>query len=115
MKAFNLVFKILLALFFVICLVVHVQGLLYHSYPESNVSHVIHLVSYSVCLLTTLRVINYRLLLYLAGLVYPFCYHANCLWMHYNLEHKISPVCLLVVVLMPLGAGWIWSQRKMKI
>lgn len=106
----KIVLKVLLALFLVICVGVHVYGLFTHFNDESDLSHIVHLLSYSLCLFTFLRPVKYRLWLYLAGLPYPFVYHALCLGRTYNEHQTVNYICLLVVVLLPAMAYWIWLE-----
>jgi hypothetical protein len=103
--------KTLLVVFLLVCVAVHVYGLFTRFNNESNLSHIIHLLSYTLCLFTFLKVIRYRLWLYLAGLVYPFVYHAVCLGKTYNELNTVNYVCLLVVVLLPAIAYWIWWEE----
>jgi hypothetical protein len=107
--------KVLLTVFLVICVGVHVYGLLTHFNNETDLSHIIHLLSYSVCLFTFLKRVKFRLWLYLAGLVYPFAYHALCLGKAYSELHTVNYVCLLVVVLLPAMAYWIWLDESTTI
>jgi|GEM_PF-2518442 hypothetical protein len=115
MKALSLTINILFTLFLLICIGVHVAGLATHYSDEPVYSHVIHLTSYCICLYALLRPIPYRTLIYVLAAVYPFLYHANCAYRHYTLQGKLSPVCILVVVLMPLIGVWIWKQGSLSI
>ena len=87
-------------------------GLATHFNKESNLSHVVHLLSYGICFFTFLKAVKFRLPLYLLAAIYPFAYHANCAWMTYSQLGKLNGVCLYVVVMLPLGAFWILSQRE---
>lgn len=102
--------KTLLTVFLLICIGVHVYGLFTHFNDESDLSHVVHLLSYSLCLFAFVKPVKHRLFLYLAGLVYPFAYHALCLGKTYSQQHAVNYVCLLVVVLLPAMAYWIWLE-----
>src|ERR1700722_1316092 len=96
--------NILFTIFLIICIAVHVVGLATHYSNEPVYSHIIHLVSYCICLLALLRPIPYRTLIYCLAAIYPFCYHANCAWVSYTLHDKFNGICILVVVEMPLIA-----------
>lgn len=106
------IIKTLLAVFLVVCVGVHVYGFFIHFNNESDLSHVIHLLSYSLCLFTFLKPVQYRVWLYFAGLVYPFVYHALCLGNTYHEHRTVNYVCLLVVVLLPAMAYWIWLEEN---
>ena len=111
MKAARIGIDILFTLFLLICIGVHVVGLATHYSDEPVYSHCIHLLSYCLCLYALLRKgIPYRALIYFLAAVYPFLYHGNCAWMSYTLHGRLNPVCILVVVLMPLIGFWIWRQ-----
>jgi hypothetical protein len=104
--------KILISLFLAICIGVHIYGLFYHPFPESDLSHVIHLASYSLCLYSLLSDIKFRFLLYSLGALYPFIYHANCFINQLVELHKFHPICFQVISILPIGAYWIFLQRK---
>jgi hypothetical protein len=106
------VVKILLATFLSICVGVHIYGLIYHPFPESDLSHVIHILSYSLCLFTFLRPIKFRLLLYCIGAVYPFFYHARCFFMPLIELHKFNVICLEVIIVLPLAGLLILKQNR---
>jgi hypothetical protein len=108
----NLAAKILIATFLIICVAVHVYGLFSHSFPESDLSHVVHIISYSLCLFTFLRPVKFRLPLYVLGAVYPFLYHANCFFTPLIQQQKFNAVCLLVIVILPLAAWWVAKQNR---
>jgi hypothetical protein len=111
MKVFNLIIRALFSIFLAICIGVHIYGLLTHFNNESNASHVVHLISYSLCFYAFLKPINYRLALYSFGSIYPFLYHAHCAWLSYAQYSKWNGVCILVVVMLPLGALWVWQEK----
>ena len=113
MKAIRITINILFGLFLLICIGVHITGLVTHYSDEPVYSHIIHLVSYCMCLYALLRAIPMRTLIYGLAAVYPFLYHANCAWMSYSLHDKLNPICILVVVLMPLIGVWIWKQSSL--
>lgn len=111
MKPLEIVVKILFALFFIPAIGVHVYGLIHPFTDESIPSHIIHVLSYSICFYTFLRPMKYRLALYGLAAIYPFAYHANCFFSHLLQQNKFTPVCLLVIVMMPMGAVWIkWRK-----
>ena len=114
MKGTKLAVTVFFALFLVICIAVHVVGLATHYSDEPVYSHIIHTISYCICLFTLLRPVAYRTLLYSLAAIYPFCYHANCAWMHYSLQGKLSPICIYVVIMMPLCGVWIWRQSNLR-
>jgi hypothetical protein len=110
MKTLSLIFKYYLALFLVICLGVHVYGLYTHYSNETTQSHITHLVSYSLCLLAVLVKLRYRFLVYSFASVYPFLYHANCAWAGYINAGRLNPICIYVVIMMPLGMLWVLTE-----
>ena len=110
----NTVVKVLLAVFLTICVLVHVYGLIYHPFPESDLSHIIHILSYSLCLFTFLRPVKYRLLLYCMGAIYPFIYHANCFFTPLIELHKFNSICMLVIIVLPL-AGWLVYKQSRSV
>jgi hypothetical protein len=107
MKTVRLITTTLFVLFFVPAIAVHFIGLFKHITDESTASHLIHVFSYSLCLYTILFAVKHRLSLYAIGAVYPFLFHANCFLTPLLQQNKISPICLLVIVMLPLGALWI--------
>jgi cytochrome bd-type quinol oxidase subunit 2 len=114
MKATRLLVNILFTLFLLICIGVHVVGLTTHFSDEPVYSHIIHLISYCLCLYALLRQVPYRHFIYLFAAVYPFLYHGRCAWNSYSLHGKLNAVCILVVVLMPLIGAWIWGQSNIR-
>jgi hypothetical protein len=112
MKAFDIAGKIFFALFFIPAIGVHVYGLIHPFTDESIPSHIVHVLSYSICFFTLLRPVKFRLLLYCVAAIYPFLYHANCFLTHLLQQDKLTPVCLLVIIMMPLGAIWIIWKNK---
>ncbi|MDB5283255.1 MAG: hypothetical protein JWO06_2330 [Bacteroidota bacterium] len=112
MKAIQVITKILFTIFLVICISVHVYGLIAPFSTEPVWSHIVHTISYCACLFTLLVSVKYRLGIYIVGACYPFIYHANCAWHSYADLGKLNPICLLVVVMMPLAAVFIWNMEK---
>jgi len=113
MKATRITITTLFTIFFLICIGVHLVGLFTRYSDEPVISHIVHTISYSVCLLTLLKPLRLRTLLYSSAAVYPFLYHANCAWVNYSVYGKLNPICILVVVMMPLCALWIWKQNNL--
>ena len=113
MKPLQLTIHGLFIVFLLICIGVHVTGLVTHYSDEPVYSHIIHLISYCVCLYALLRAIPMRTLIYVLAAVYPFLYHANCAWMSYSLHGRLNPICILVVILMPLIGVWIRKQSSL--
>ena len=109
-----LVLKVLMNVFLLICIGVHIWGLMSPVTSEPVYSHVIHLVSYSVCLVSLTRPFLWARVAYTIGAVYPFIYHARCVWEHYETYHRLSPVCILVVVLLPVGMLLIGYKEQAK-
>ncbi len=99
----NRLAPILLSLFLVVCIAVHVLGLIYHPTQESNLSHIAHLVSYSLCLLCCLRPLPYANWIYVTATVYPFVYHGICAYESLTKLGKPNWICFLVIILLPLG------------
>ena len=112
MKPTKLIITLLFALFLLICIGVHIVGLVTKYSDEPIYSHIIHTICYCTCLFALIRPLRYRTEIYSVAAVYPFLYHANCAWMHYSLQGKLHPICILVIILMPLIAAWIWSQTN---
>ncbi|HLP50896.1 MAG TPA: hypothetical protein VK154_08425 [Chitinophagales bacterium] len=111
MKTIQVFVAVLFSLFFIPAIGVHVYGLFVPITQESTASHIIHILSYSVCLITFLRPISYRLLLYSLAAIYPFMFHANCFFIPLLQQNKFNAVCLLVIVMLPLGGLWIYKSR----
>lgn len=105
------VIRVLVALFLSICVAVHVYGLITRFNNESIPSHIIHLLSYSLCLFTFLRPVKYRLALYLLGTVYPVWYHAACFFTQLSQLHKFNSICFQVIVILPLAALLLWQGQ----
>lgn len=112
MKYLNISFKVLFSLFLVICIAVHVYGLLTRFNDESVLSHIVHTLSYSVCLFTFLYPVKYRLILYFFGAVYPVAYHAKCFLSQIVYQSKFNSICFLVIFILPLAAVVIWKNVK---
>lgn len=108
----HVIVTVLFSLFFIPAVGVHVYGLFAPITQESTASHIIHIVSYSVCFFTFLRAIKYRLLLYALAAVYPFMFHANCFFTPLVQQNKFNAVCLLVIVMLPLGGLWIYKYDR---
>ncbi len=107
-----MIVKILLGTFLAICVGVHIYGLFYHSFNEPDWSHIVHIISYSLCLFTFLRPIKFRIWLYLLGAVYPFFYHARCFFVPLIELHKFNHICLEVIIVLPLAAWFILKQNR---
>ena len=102
--------RILLIIFLLICIGVHVTGLLSPFSDEPVWSHIVHLVSYIVCLLCMIRQTSFAWLAYTIGAIYPFIYHARCAWQQYEVYHRYSAICVFVVVMMPIGLALLWRK-----
>lgn len=107
----DVIFRRLMILFLIICLGVHVVGLARPFSSEPVWSHIVHLVSYCLCLYCVVSPPQIGWLLYTIGAIYPFVYHARCAWSQYTLYGHLAAICILVVVLMPAG-GWLVGSRK---
>ena len=108
----SIIAKILLGTFLAIGVAAHLYGLLYHAFSEPDWSHVVHIISYSLCLFTFLRPIKFRLLLYCIGAVYPFLYHANCFFVPLVKLHKFNSICFQVIIVLPLAGLFILKQNR---
>jgi hypothetical protein len=108
----NKLLTILLSLFFVVCVFIHVYGLFYHVSDESILSHIVHIVSYSACFAAVVKNFKFPVYIYWLGAVYPFMFHAVCLYKSVSIANHISGICLLVVVLLPVAGCWIQIGRK---
>ena len=109
-----LVLKIVMILFLLICIGVHLKGILSPFSDEPTWSHIVHLVSYSICLISIARPFPMAMMTYTFGAIYPFIYHARCVWTQHELYQRWSPICILVVVLMPVGMI-VAAGRKKKV
>ena len=112
MKTTLLIIRGLIALFLTIAVTVHVVGLFMHVSDECILSHIIHIISYSICLFTFLRPVKFRLLLFGVGAVYPFYYHANCFFTHFFQQHYFNSICFEVIVVLPLAALLLFTQKE---
>ena len=113
MKTTRLVIRILIALFLSVAVVVHLVGTFFPGkLPEPLWSHVVHIISYGLCLFTFLRPVKHRVFLFLLGAVYPFMYHANCFFTQLVNSGKFNHICFEVIVILPLAALLIWRNEK---
>jgi hypothetical protein len=138
MKAIQLATKILFAIFFVICIAVHIVGPFTQISNEPLWSHIVHAISYCICLYVLLiagtkpndktkelalsppsrgaclpeRQGFRRGWIYIAAACYPFVFHANCAWHSYFDYNKLNAICLLVIVMMPLAGLFIWNMER---
>lgn len=106
--------KILMATFLVVCVGVHVQGIISPFTSEPLWSHIVHIISYTLCLIAIIRPFSRAWVAYTIGAIYPFMYHARCVWMTYDIHHWLSPVCTLVIVLLPAGCWLVWPKGPSK-
>lgn len=104
--------KVLISLFLLIAVGVHVAGLFVHVSDESVLSHIIHLLSYSICLFAFLRPVKFRLIIYSIGMLYPVFYHACCFFKQLLELKKFNLICLEVIVILPMAAVLIWQNEK---
>lgn len=104
--------RILVALFLVICILVHVVGLVTPVSDETLLSHLVHLASYGMCLAAFWLSFSMRIPVYLVGAVYPVYFHGQCLLHTWTSAHRINVICLLVVVILPLTAIWMFYQHR---
>lgn len=112
MKYQNTGFKVLFSLFLVICIAVHIYGLLTRFSDESIPSHIVHILSYSLCLFAFLYPVKYRLIIYLFGAVYPVAYHANCFFTQLIYQGKFNSICFMVIFILPLTAIILLKNEK---
>ena len=112
MKTILFILRVLIALFLTIAVTVHVVGLFMKVSDESILSHIVHIIGYSLCLFTFLRQIKFRLLLFGVGAVYPFYYHANCFFTHLIQQHHFNYICFEVIIVLPLAALLIFTQKE---
>ncbi len=85
---------------------VHIYGLFSRFNDETVLSHIVHTISYALCLFAVLysQKGNRLKYLYILGAVYPFYYHARCFFLQLSGTADVTiVVCLLVAVAMPLG------------
>ena len=112
MKATHLTIRILIALFLVICILVHVVGLVRPFSEETVLSHILHIISYGMCLAAFWLYFPFRIPVYLIGAVYPLYIHGDCLAHYLSAEHRVNIICLLVVVVLPLAAIWMFYEHR---
>lgn len=110
----KLISKILMTIFLLICVGVHVRGVLVPFSSEPLGSHIIHIISYTLCLVSILRQFSWAWVAYTFGAIYPFFYHARCTWMEYSIHERFSPVCIFVIILLPAGIGLVWPKSMAK-
>lgn len=108
----NNIHSILFSIFLTICIAVHIYGLFTHFNNESNTSHIIHLISYALCLYTYNANVPAKWALYTIGIVYPVAYHANCFFGQLIRIHNINFICLLVTVWLPLVSVQLFFANK---
>lgn len=111
MKTARLIIRILISVFLVIAITVHVIELLHPTLSEPVWSHIVHLISYSLCLFTFLREVRFRLLLYFIGTIYPLAYHTHCFATQLLEFDKFNTICFLVIVILPLAALVVWQNK----
>lgn len=100
------------SLFLMFCAGVHVYGLFVPFNSESTGSHIIHLLSYLLCLYSFHSKSSYSKWMYLAGMVYPVAFHAVCAYSTYIHQHRINGICVWVVVALPLAWLWMISDNR---
>lgn len=100
----------LLQAFFVVCILIHVYGLYSPITDESVTSHIIHIISYTLCLLGLGLLSAPSLFFYSIGVLYPFYYHFSFLVKQWMADYSINFICLLVSVVLPLG--WLLFRKK---
>lgn len=112
MNPLRLILKILFSFFFTVSVLVHIIGLIKPFSDEPVFSHIIHIVSYSICLFMTIRAGKHPLVLFLAAALYPFLFHSYCAIMPWIEEQRFSPICWMVVFTIPIAALWQWAERN---
>jgi len=96
------------ALFFFICIGVHVYGLLIPFSSETILSHLVHILSYGLCLWAvvggqlTLSHPNAKVFIYGLGSIYPLFIHVPCTFSAFA-NGGVNWVCLLVIIFIPAG------------
>ncbi len=115
MKIVHQVIRILISLFLIVAITVHIVGLFSPISDEPLWSHIVHLISYSLCLFTFLREVRFRLLLYFIGTIYPVAYHAHCFATQLLKFDKFNAICFLVIVILPLAALVIWQNKTARL
>lgn len=94
--------KVPVSIFFAIAVAVHIIGLIKPYTTEPAWSHWLHIVSYSLCLLSIWQKGKFFLFINLFASIYPFLYHANCFYKSVT-KGTFSIICLLVIIMMPYG------------
>ncbi|HWB63809.1 MAG TPA: hypothetical protein VG603_09885 [Chitinophagales bacterium] len=112
MKTAGIIFNVVFSIFLLICVGVHVYGLFSHFNSEPQYSHIIHIVSYGLCLYAYITTARFRLLAYVFGSIYPFLYHAHCAWVSFTDYGHLNGICILVVVMIPIGKLWLWKTSE---
>jgi hypothetical protein len=100
----------LLQAFFVVCILIHVYGLYSPITDEGVTSHIIHIISYSLCFMGLGALSTPNVLFYTLGCIYPFYYHFSFLAKQFYTNYTINFICLLVSVLLP--TGWLLLRKN---
>lgn len=114
MKVVLAVAKVLIALYLTVCVGVHVYGAVHPFSAEPLWSHLVHTFSYALCLLAFLYQVPFRMGIYLLGMLYPFFYHAQCLWVQYSVHQVFSGICFSVVTILPVAGLMVWFIYRPK-
>lgn len=104
-------FDIALRVFFVIGVSVHIVGLIKPFSAEPVWSHIVHIVSYSICLAAVWLKGNLSRWMYLAGALYPFYYHMQCA-VQQALQQQINTICIITCVVLLGGLLLLWQHPK---
>ncbi|MCX6197999.1 MAG: hypothetical protein NTY88_02090 [Bacteroidetes bacterium] len=112
MKYINALPKIFLVLFFITAVSVHVIGLVKPFSPETPLSHIVHVVSYSLCLLTILKRLNFGIILYVIGSIYPYFIHAQCTYIQYTELNKLNAICIYTVIMLTAGFIFLLKEKR---
>jgi hypothetical protein len=103
------VLKFLAATFFAIAIAVHIYGLLFPYSSESIVSHLAHILSYSVCLFTVSKRVKRAHFIYFIAAMYPIYYHAGCAR---SADGSFNAICVFVVLFMTAITFWMFYNHR---
>ena len=112
MKYVNAFPKFFLILFFITAVAVHVIGLVKPFSPETPLSHIVHMLSYGLCLLTILQRINFGIIMYVNGSIYPYFIHVQCSYLQYTELNKLNAICVYTVIMLTAGFIFVWTESR---
>lgn len=104
----NTHFQRVLLMFFLIADLVHVIGLVKPFSEESVTSHVLHLLGYTTCGWAVYQRNIFSPWLYLAGFIYPFIVHFQCMLQ----LNKNFAICFITVLFLLSGVIFVYKSKQ---